>query len=273
MRPKRAATVTAMSAPALPGRAVRMRRRREQQEARRRRLAVLIAIVTIAAVTLALTAFGGGGNHAARPALTPSSSAARLLPAGPPTPEVVASLGALRVELPVNQARLTAIGYYGGADGGLALTPVGTQKNAGILKRFLHAVIGGTTSKPDWYLLPGGQGPSTSALDVGAATGTDVYAPVDGTIVGITKVVLDGKHYGDRIDIQPTSAPSMVLSISRLKADPSLQVGTLVTAAASRIGEVIDFSQVEHQALAQYTNDTGNHVQIEVHPTTTLQVR
>jgi hypothetical protein len=230
----------------------------------------LIAIATIAVVTLLLTAFGGGSDH---PPAAPVSAATTLLPAGPPTPEVIARLGALHVELPVNESRVTAIGYFGGADGALALSPIGTQKNAGVLKRLLHAVIGGSSSKPDWYLLPGGQGPSTSALDVGAAPGTDVYSPVDGTIVGISQVVVDGQPFGEEIDIQPTSAPSLVVSISRLKADAALQVGMLVTAAASKLGEVLDFSQVEHQALARYTNDSGNHVLIEVHPVTTIQVR
>ena len=49
-----------------------------------------------------------------------------------------------------------------------------------------------------------GTGRRTSALDVGAPPRTDVYAPVDGTIVGISKVVLNGRVYGRRIDIQPT---------------------------------------------------------------------
>jgi hypothetical protein len=227
-------------------------------------------IATIAVVTLLLTAFGGGGsNQAARP---PSAPATSLLPAGPPTAQVIARLGALHLELPINATRVTAIGYYGGADGSLALSPIGTQKNAGVLKRLLHAVIGGASSKPDWYLLPGGQGPSTSALDVGAAPGTDVYAPVDGTIVGISNVIVDGKQLGQQIDIQPTATPSLDVSVSRLEADPSLQVGMLVTAAASKLGAVIDFSHVEHQVLARYTNDTGNHVLIEVHPVSTLQV-
>lgn len=261
-----------MSAPALSGRAVRTRRRREQVEARRRRLAVLIAIAVIALIVLLVTAFGGGGDTAAVVPPAPAS-ATRLLPAGPPAPEVIARLGALHVELPVSQRRLTAIGYYGGADGSLALQPIGTQRNAGVLKRLVHTIVGGSTSKPDWYLLPGGRGPSTSALDVGAPPGTDVYAPVDGTIVGITRVVENGKPYGERIDIQPTSAPSLVVSVSRLAADPSLRVGLVMTAAASKLGSVLDFSSVEHQVLAQYTNDTGNHVLVEVHSAATLQIR
>jgi len=234
-------------------------------------LAILIAIALVALGTLLVTAFGGGGDNAS--VTTSRLAAGRLLPSGPPTLQIIARLGGLQLSLPINQARTTAIGYYGAADGALALSPAGTQANAGLLKRVVHLVVGGGSGSPRWYLLPGGEGPPTSALDVGAAPGTDVYSPVTGTIVGIGKVVVNGDRYGQRIDIQPMSTPSLVVSISRLTADPSLKVGTVVTASASRLGEVLDFSLVEHQALARYTNDAGNHVLIEVHPVATLQVR
>ena len=149
-----------------------------------------------------VTAFGGGGQSTAT--LSAPASASRLLPAGPPTPQVISQLGALHIQLPVNQSRVTAIGYSGGGLGALALAPVGSQANEGLLERLLHKVVGGGSGSPRWYQLPGGHGPGTSALDVGAAPGTDVYSPVNGTIVGISKVVLNGHVYGRRIDIQPT---------------------------------------------------------------------
>ncbi len=76
-----------------------------------------------------------------------------------------------------------------------------------------------------------------------------------------------------QIDIQPTSAPSLVVSVSAIAPDPSLVVGGTVTADASKLGEVLDLSQLETQAIARYTNDAGNHVLIEVHPAATLDVR
>ena len=87
---------------------------------------------------------------------------------------------------------------------------------------------------------------------------------------GISKVILNGRVFGRRIDIQPTRAPSLVVSVSRLTPDPSLKVGATVTARGSKLGQVIDLSGVEKQALAQYTNDEGNHVLLEVHPAATL---
>ena len=107
---------------------------------------------------------------------------------------------------------------------------------------------------------------------MGAPSGTDVYAPVDGTVVGIASVVLNGRTYGQRIDIQPTVAPSLVVSLSQIAVDPSLVVGASVTASGSKLGRVLDFSKVERQALARYTNDAGNHVLLEVHTAATLQV-
>jgi hypothetical protein len=260
-----------MSPPARKGRAA-SRSRREQHEARRRRIAVVIAVSVVALVTLLLTAFGGGEHPAV--SVTPPASAARLLPANPPLPLTIAKLGtSLKIQLPVNKSRVTAIGYFGSEDGAIALSPVGSQANEGLLKRLVHKIIGGGGGSPRWYLLPGGHGPSTSALDVGASPGTDVYAPVAGTVVGIGKVVLDGRVYGARIDIQPADAPSMIVSISHIAADPALTVGSMVTAGASKLGVVLDFSHVEQQPLAHYTNDAGNHVLIEVHPSATLQAR
>jgi hypothetical protein len=245
-------------------------RRHLDRERRLRRLAVLIVVVAIGLVTLLLSAFGGSGTPVQQAA--PAASAARLLPAGPPQPEIVARLGALHLQLPVSQSRVTAIGYQGGSVGALALAPLGTQVNQGLLKRLVHTVFGGSTGRPRWYQLPGGEGPGSSAIDVGAAPGTDVYSPVDGNVVSIEDVILNGRVYGSRIDIQPSGAPSLVVTISHVRVDPSLTVGSPVTSAGSKLGSVVDFARAEHQALSRYTNDSGNHVVVEVHPSATLSL-
>jgi hypothetical protein len=262
--------VPRMSSPLAPGGAVRLRRRPAEREVRRRQLAVVAVIALVAFAMLLVTAFGSTDHPAV--ALSAPASASRLLPAGPPTPEVVARIGTLPITLAVNQHRKTAIGYSGGTEGALALAPVGAQANEGLLKRVFHTLIGGGGGAPRWYQLPGGSGASTSALNIGAPPGTDAYAPVDGTVVGITDVILNGRVYGQKVDIRPTGAPSLVVSVSHIAADPSLAVGAPVTAASSKVGRVLDFSHAERQALARYTNDSGNHVLLEVHPAATLQV-
>jgi hypothetical protein len=261
------ATVPGMPPPVTNRRASTTRRRHLERERRLRRLAILIVIALVALVTLLLSAFGGSGRPAAAPA---PASASRLLPAGPPLAEIVARLGSLHLQLPVSQSRVTAIGYQGGSEGALALDPLGTQANQGLLRRLVHKVIGGSSGRPHWYQLPGGVGPGSSAIDIGAAPGTDVYSPVDGTIVAIDDVMLNDRTYGSRIDIQPSGAPSLVVSVSHVRVDPSLVVGSPLSTGGSKLGAVIDFSHVERQALARYTNDSGNHVVVEVHPSATL---
>ena len=256
-----------MPPPVTHRRTRKAQRRHVERERRLRRLAVLIVVVSIGVVTLLLSAFGGSGAPVRQAA---PAGALTLLPAGPPQPEIVARLGTLHLQLPISQSRVTAVGYQGGSEGALALAPLGTQVNQGLLKRVVHTIFGGSSGRPRWYQLPGGEGPGSSSIDVGAAPGTDVYSPVDGVIVSIEDVVLNGRTYGSRLDIQPAGAPSLVVTISHVHVDPSLAVGSPVTAAGSKLGSVVDFSRAEHQALSRYTNDSGNHVVVEVHPSATL---
>lgn len=219
-------------------------------------------------LTLALTAFSGGKG--ARVAAIVPASPTRLLPAGRPEPVVIAKLNGLRLHLPIAAARVTAIGYQRAGQGALALAPVGRQGNEGIAARAFHKVFGGGGHGPVWYQLGGGAGPDTSGLDIGAPSGTDVYSPVDATVVGLTPYVLDGKPYGSEIDLQPANAPSVVVAITHVQAKRGLAVGTEVSASTTRLGTLVDLSGVERQALAHFTNDAGNHVAIEVHAAANL---
>jgi murein DD-endopeptidase MepM/ murein hydrolase activator NlpD len=216
---------------------------------------------------LMLTAFGGGSNDLVASA---PAKAARLAPAGTPKPEVIAIYGNLRLQLPIAQSRTTAIGYHGGSAGALALSPVGTQVNQGLFGRLVHKLFGGGSGGVRWYQLPGGLGASTSSLDIGAPAGTDVYAPVDGTVVGVHDLILSGRPYGQELEIQPTGSPSIVVTVSHLRRDPALTVGSAVVAGTTRIGTLLDFSAVEQQSLARFTQDAGNHVSLEIHPAATL---
>ena len=227
-------------------------------------------VAAAAAVTIFLAV--GAGESAPVPASAPAPAPAlRLLPAGPPSPQIVAQIGSLHLQLPVSQSKLTAVGYRAGTDGSLSLDPVGKRANAGILTRLFRKIVGSGSAKLRWYALVAGA--PTSALDVGAAPGTDVYSPVDGTVVGMTPFVLDGRAYGARIDIQPVNAPSIVVSLTQVRPDPALTVGSPVAAATSKLGAILDLSGVQKQALARYTQDAGNHVTIEVHPAATLALR
>jgi hypothetical protein len=257
-----------------PPKAVSKARRARQRRAatgrhQTRRIALLVLAVGAVAVTLLLSAFGPGNSG---PALTTAPAPAqRLLPTGPPRPQVIALKDTLRIQMPISQSRVTALGYHGVDNGALPLDPVGRQANEGVLARFVRRVAGLGDNGLAYYQL-GGAGPGTAVLDVGAAPGTDVYSPVDGAIVGITDFVISGRRLGSRIDVQPGDGPSLVVSLTHLRPDPSLTVGSSVTAGSSKLGTVLDFSRVEKQALARYTQDAGNHVSLEVHPAATLAI-
>jgi hypothetical protein len=238
---------------------------------RARRLAFLAAVAVILLVTLVLTAFGSTSQLAVRPNVPAPS--VRLLPPGPPTPQLVARYGAVRLLLPVPQHSLTAIAYHAPGDGALALQPVGSQKNRGLLSRLFHGLFGGSHSKLSYYQLSGGDGTPTGALDLGAAPGVDVYAPTDGVVVGIAANILSGKRYGVSVDLQPTANPGLVVSVSPVQPSSKLSVGAPVIAGSTKLGSVVDVSGVEHQALSRYTQDAGNHVTVEVHPSSTLALR
>ena len=105
---------------------------------------------------------------------------------------------------------------------------------------------------------------------VGAPIGSDVYSPVDGTVVAIRPFIVEGKKYGSEIDIQPQSAPSVVVAVTQLVTDPALNVGTAVVSGATKLGRVADLATIEQQALARYTNDAGNHVTVELRPAPVL---
>lgn len=268
--PRTSGTVALMAWPQAPGLATRVAQRdQERLRARRaRRIAALLVVSGVCVVTLLLTAFGTGGARLA--SSTGPAPAGRLLPSGPPQPQVVALRDTLRVQLPIAQGRVTAIGYHASGAGALALQPVGTQANAGLFGRLVHRLLGDSSSGLRYYLVEGGVGPQTSGLDVGAPVDTDVYAPVDGTIIAISDQIVNGKRFGVRIDLQPSGNPGYVVTVENLRADPSLNVGTTVSAARSKIGRVIDLSSVEGAGLAHFTQDRGQHVHIEVHAAASL---
>jgi murein DD-endopeptidase MepM/ murein hydrolase activator NlpD len=266
------ATVPRMATTEAPRFGVQARRKRREEtraKARRaRRTAALVIVACGSLVALLLTAFGA----AERPAVTITgpAPAERLLPAGPPRPQIVAMQDSLRIQLPINQTRITAIGYHAAGTGTLALEPVGTQANAGLAQRLFRKVFGSSGSEVRYFMLEGGAGAGTGGLDVGAPVDTDVYAPVDGSVIAVTDHVVNGKSYGVRIDIQPSGNPGFVVTLENLRADPALTVGSAVSAGRTKVGRIIDLSGVERAGLARYTQDNGQHVHIEVHPASAL---
>src|SRR5262249_32398714 len=208
------ATVPAMATPR-SRHAARLRADRRRAQARARPIAAVAVVAVLGVVTLALTAFDNSSSPAvSRPAPLPVRAA-------PPDSRVLATVANLRVQSPVAQGGVTAIGLHGTDDGALVLKPVGPQRNEGLLARLWRRITGATRTGLAWYQLS--EGPLRT-LDVGAVAGTDVYAPVDGTVVAIRAQVISAHKVGAEIQLRPTSAPSLVVSLRNVRADPALTV-------------------------------------------------
>lgn len=251
----------------MTGARARQRTRAKARSTTVRRLGLLLLAVAVILPILVLV-FDKGDT----PEPVPVPQAERLLPGGPPAPQVVAMQGTLRISLPIAQDKVTAVAYHGADDGALALDPVGTQANAGVFTRLLRRLFGQEQGSIRYYLIGGGSGPDTGTLDVGGPVGTDVYAPVAGTVIGIADQVLAGKTVGVRVEIQPSGNPGLVVSVENIEADPALTVGTAVVASRTKIGSIADLSSIEEAALARYTQDSGQHVSVQVRPTANLSL-
>jgi murein DD-endopeptidase MepM/ murein hydrolase activator NlpD len=255
-----------MPAPRSSGTRLRARSKQKRAARRARRFAGLVAIGVVLVVSLLLTAFGSGRTNAVQTVAVPG----KLPVSGRPSPQIVAARGPLRLQIPIAQPRVTAVGFHAAGTGAVPLSPVGRQGNEGLVLRAFHKIFGGGGGRQTWYQLGGEGGATNSAVDVGARPGTNVYAPVDGTVVGISPFIVNDRRYGVRLDLQPQSAPSLVVSITHVRPDRSISVGSTVVAGVSKIGSVVDLAEVERQALARYTQDAGNHVSLEVRPAATL---
>jgi hypothetical protein len=244
--------------------AARLRASRRRKQARARRAVLVLVIAVLAAVTIALTAFDDGGGRSPRATVRP---APLPVTATPTEPHILAAVGNLRIQSPVAEEGVTAVGFHGSAEGALVLQPVGPQANEGLLARLWRRVTGSSRTGTAWYQLEGGE---LRTLDVGAVAGTDVYSPIDGTVVAIRDRVVSGRKVGDEIELRPASAPSLVVSIQNIERDPALTVGANVAAGSSKLGTVTDISRHEKQALARYAPEGGNNVSIEVFPSAAL---
>ena len=222
----------------------------------------MIAAVTVA---LAVGAFQSGSH---RPALALGGEQGAVLAAdGPPSLEALATTaGGVQIDVPVKQARITAVVYHTVGDNStVPLIPIGHQIDAGLLTTIGNLLSGaGSQAGLAYYVDSSGSGSSTGSVDVGAIAGTGVYAPATGRVVDVQPYVLNGLSYGQVVQIQPTAAPAYVITVTNLYAIPALAVGAQVTAGSTLIGHVADLSRVMSQVVSNYTSDAGNHVHLQI---------
>jgi hypothetical protein len=138
-----------------------------------RRVIVALIIGVVVLVTLLVTAFGSASPDAIH--VTQAPNLRLLPPAHPPQHRAVATYGDVFLFLPISGERVSAIGYHASGDGALALNPLGRQANQGSSRVSPTRSSARAPPGRGTYML-GGDGDTSSALDVGAAPGTDVYS-------------------------------------------------------------------------------------------------
>lgn len=106
-------------------------------------------------------------------------------------------------------------------------------------------------------------GPPNTAVDVGAAPGTPVYAPVTGEVVHVRPYRLYDKYDDYEIHIRPNGWAEVDVVLIHVEA-PTVSIGDRVVGGCTQIATVRKLSdRVTHQ-ISEYTTDAGDHVHIQL---------
>jgi biotin carboxyl carrier protein len=109
----------------------------------------------------------------------------------------------------------------------------------------------GRTGKPD------------TAVDVGAAPGTAVIAPVDGTVVLVRAYKLYSKYDDYEVHISPSAASDVDVVLIHI-SDVLVQPGQHVTGGVTRLASVRLLSKLTDLQLRDYAADGGDHTHLQV---------
>src|ERR671911_669951 len=157
---------------------LREARKAKRGEVYRRRRFMAVSLLVLGAVALVFAVFvqTKAADTAERAALTPPKT---VVPA-----TVLAEASGASISTPIRPASLTGLGYHPEGESLAAMEPRGKNLSANVVLGLLSR--GETPERIHYYVMDaaGRGGPQTGAVDVGAATGTTVYAPVAGCTTG-----------------------------------------------------------------------------------------
>lgn len=257
-------------------------KRRKRDLARKRSVAMAAALVTLVLVGLgwrwASDRQAALGPIPVRTSATGGTVVRATSPVARPTP-IFASRKSLDLRLPVAPDQLTEVGFHQAsysyalkldtplpdADMSDAKKEKGTGRDLSKQETGAKAVLAGEVLRM-WRDRPGK--PNT-AVDVGAAPGTTVVSPVDGTVVLVKKYDLYNKpQYPDyQIHIQPDKMPDVDVVLIHIK-EPVVKAGDRVMAGITPIGAIRKFSDKMNLQLRSYTSGGGDHTHIQVNDST-----
>jgi biotin carboxyl carrier protein len=112
----------------------------------------------------------------------------------------------------------------------------------------------------------GRTGKPETAVDVGAAPGTQVVAPVNGTVVYVRAYKLYGTIDDYEVHIAPDGQPELDVVLIHI-TDVCVTPGQRVEAGATVVAAVRRLSKSTSLQLAQYTADGGDHTHLQVNRT------
>jgi hypothetical protein len=288
---------------------VRQAARFERERKRRQRIKLVLGIAAVAVAglltILGILLFGGGmpsadraangtedveasGNQTGAPTeaeiRAKEAVAAGAAPGDPniaylPTP-LIATRDSLKIHSPISANHITEIEFHQASyDTALQLTPLLTVVDAQKV-----ADQHGTTHIPadqqptgdvpligetisTWRL--DSVGDEMTSVDVGALAGTDVYAPVTGTVVKIKSYSLYGLLDDFEIHIQSRDHPGLDVVMLHVE-DLSIKEGDQVIGGATRIAKIRAIGAVIDNNLANFTapGDPGDHCHVQVNDAT-----
>ncbi len=214
----------------------RYARRRVDHRRRNRRLAGLVLVLALVAACRAAP-FTAGGRPAAASPRSPHRRPPARRPTGrpssrawpPPTTASSSTSRSPRSGSPPSSTTAAATTWS-------PLTPSGHQHNADLLTRISNMLTGDEQLERPRLLhrLERRRAPrparSTSARSPARAS----TPRADGRIVSVQPYVISGKTYGSVIQIQPSTAPTLIVTITNVKRADAIVVGKQVTAAETR---------------------------------------
>jgi hypothetical protein len=240
----------------------RQARKQRRRQVRRRRIIALAVGVTLLLLAV-WAAYSLPQTRAARvpaPAVVSPFAEAK----GVDKRIVVARVGDIDILLPVKLDATTAVAFHPVDNAnGVAFDPVGERADAGGVATTLADIFSGGGGMRYYQMDGNGNDDSseTAGLDVGAVPGVFVYSPVAGKVVAVKEYRLLGRYPDIEIQIQVADDPSLLLVLTHV-AKASVGIGDQVEAGSTALGSVRRFPAELEQGLKQFTNDSGDHVQL-----------
>jgi murein DD-endopeptidase MepM/ murein hydrolase activator NlpD len=244
----------------------RKRRLATTYRRRRIRLAVAFGIVCLLVAGILIAVYAGGTTEQVNTQnllIGDASSASAPVSATGEARPAFARLGDRNLLLPVAAGDATIIAYQPVSDErAVPLDPLGDQANSNALVRFFRGIFSGEPLVR-YYLIDGEGGETTGSVLIGAPAGSPVTAPVSGVVTAVKEYKLYGKYDDVRIDIRPEELSGDTISLMFI-SDPVVSIGEVVTAGKTQLGKVRECPSELGATLAQYTHDSGSHVNMIV---------